>query len=123
MIRLAPRATRTDTLWPYTTLFRSDACQVAIDLVSACEDQRRAAPTAPECFQQLDGRMAVDVKILLRRHHACRDGHRSEEHTSELQSLLRISYAVFCLQKNSTHLDSSLERANHMMSLALKIQL
>src|SRR3546814_16600010 len=72
MIRRPPRSTRTDTLFPYTTLFRSgrlmhgqfDACQVAIDLVCACEDQRRAAPTAPECFQQLDGRMAVDVKKI-----------------------------------------------------------
>src|SRR3546814_3817959 len=73
MIRRPPRSTRTDTLFPYTTLFRS-----------------RWMP-AVEPFLLQDGERV--------RHH------RSEEHTSELQSLMRISYAVFCLKnKNITHL-------------------
>src|SRR3546814_10519896 len=82
MIRLPPRSTRTDTLVPYTTLFRSG-------------ESRRLACPAPALFSL----------------HAPRDGgetcvielHRSEEHTSELQSLMRNSYAVFCL-KNKNNL-------------------
>src|SRR3546814_16545934 len=77
MIRRPPRSTRTDTLFPYTTLFRSlpgDRHQ------QVGHPQGRAADAA--------GRAAPGV--------------RSEEHTSELQSLMRISYAVFCLTKNTT---------------------
>src|SRR3546814_18819164 len=74
-IRRPPRSTRTDTLFPYTTLFRSDACIDAIFLDRA---------------EVGDGAVAVDV---------IGGDKRSEEHTSELQSLMRISYAVFCLQK------------------------
>src|SRR3546814_18551911 len=79
MIRRPPRSTRTDTLFPYTTLFRSVA-------VLAFEDVGRvdAVPATEEAFP---------TGVVLR------EGHRSEEHTSELQSLMRISYAVFCLQK------------------------
>src|SRR3546814_9139902 len=83
MIRRPPRSTRTDTLFPYTTLFRSGHLQPARTAARALAGGFRAA-----------------------RHHA--DGAalpeaaprpRSEEHTSELQSLMRISYAVFCLKK------------------------
>src|SRR3546814_3731902 len=80
MIRLPPRSTRTDTLFPYTTLFRSAAAR------------RRGA-----------GRdMAADTGDGRRRHRPHEDRPRtgrSEEHTSELQSLMRHSYAVFCLKK------------------------
>src|SRR3546814_13287389 len=83
MIRRPPRSTRTDTLFPYTTLFRSRTGQPAV-LVGM------------RLFQ------AVVVALPQR----CGIGHRgvepagrSEEHTSELQSLMRISYAVFCLKK------------------------
>src|SRR3546814_1975059 len=84
MIRLPPRSTRTDTLFPYTTLFRSHDLAV-MDVEAVGERQRRAL---------LDVRL--DVVLV--------DGGdllvgRSEEHTSELQSLMRISYAVFCLKK------------------------
>src|SRR3546814_10033668 len=75
MIRRPPRSTRTDTLFPYTTLFRS----------FVVDRKRAAAATA-------DG--AVHRAIVDHRHAG-----RSEEHTSELQSLMRISYAVFCLKK------------------------
>src|SRR3546814_6403152 len=86
MIRRPPRSTRTDTLFPYTTLFRSqradgrsgDRARPAKDADADARDQRPAARRA-------DARP--------------RRPRRSEEHTSELQSLMRISYAVFCLKK------------------------
>src|SRR3546814_10830645 len=98
MIRRPPRSTRTDTLVPYTTLFRSrgraartgtrrpartpqSALRVQCTEQSACADQRRHRTRA----------RAGDAIV---QHLA-----RSEEHTSELQSLMRISYAVFCLKK------------------------
>src|SRR3546814_12565250 len=74
MIRRPPRSTRTDTLFPYTTLFRSELAGV------------RATVEAPQGHGE---------QAQLRE----RDRTRSEEHTSELQSLMRISYAVFCLKK------------------------
>src|SRR3546814_3681515 len=93
MIRRPPRSTRTDTLFPYTTLFRS------IQL--------------PWC----DGRCVQDPGTYSPRHADPRllaiptsrsrvaDCDRSEEHTSELQSLMRISYAVFCLKKKKKEQD------------------
>src|SRR3546814_5019401 len=77
MIRRPPRSTRTDTLFPYTTLFRSMARK---KLNSAAV--RRSTP-------RVSAPMMVAPDRLM----------RSEEHTSELQSLMRISYAVFCLKK------------------------
>src|SRR3546814_8928930 len=77
MIRRPPRSTRTDTLFPYTTLFRSRA------------SGGRAAPSRP-CRE---GRCRAKWRRPSAR------SRRSEEHTSELQSLMRISYAVFCLKK------------------------
>src|SRR3546814_15605716 len=74
MIRRPPRSTRTDTLFPYTTLFRSAACI----LLHA---------------HALSGSHRLPCRLD---YHSIR---RSEEHTSELQSLMRISYAVFCLKK------------------------
>src|SRR3546814_7819614 len=104
MIRRPPRSTRTDTLFPYTTLFRSEHanralagtgiaiggmqtqgfCQIAnaLELLADAQQQLAAAAFQP----------GVGIGLI---------GHvgRSEEHTSELQSLMRISYAVFCLKK------------------------
>src|SRR3546814_19103258 len=79
MIRRPPRSTRTDTLFPYTTLFRSP-------LAGRVTDQ-----TATLTTEQMAG-----LEQTLRAFEAKK---RSEEHTSELQSLMRISYAVFCLKK------------------------
>src|SRR3546814_14222995 len=79
MIRRPPRSTRTDTLFPYTTLFRSPrpaSCR------PPCRGRSRGS-AAPRRGSSSRGRAAA----------------RSEEHTSELQSLMRISYAVFCLKK------------------------
>src|SRR3546814_6163267 len=105
MIRRPPRSTRTDTLFPYTTLFRS----LARDLRRA----RRRAP-APASHQRCK---RPDLRARVRRSSAAdhRPGRsRSEEHTSELQSLMRISYAVFCLKKknNNTETQSSHQRQN-----------
>src|SRR3546814_5648658 len=79
MIRRPPRSTRTDTLFPYTTLFRSE------DAPGHLARRRRR----PESDVRGPRRVQFQDRSLL----------RSEEHTSELQSLMRISYAVFCLKK------------------------
>src|SRR3546814_16129283 len=76
MIRRPPRSTRTDTLFPYTTLFRSHVFR------------SRETDTPARCPRRRCRRTA-------------RSSRRSEEHTSELQSLMRISYAVFCLKKKN----------------------
>src|SRR3546814_1264280 len=81
MIRLPPRSTRTDTLFPYTTLFRSPLCGW----------QRPDRPAS--------GQLGADSRCVSARRDS-QGRSRSEEHTSELQSLLRISSAVSCLKKN-----------------------
>src|SRR3546814_7558166 len=90
MIRLPPRSTRTDTLFPYTTLFRSrrrrDRDLRCLGRENACRRRRRNRD--PE--RRGDGQLLEALR---------RKRERSEEHTSELQSLMRISYAVFCLKK------------------------
>src|SRR3546814_3995634 len=80
MTRRPPRSTRTDTLFPYTSLFRSGCARRAL---------RGVGPVHARGVVQRQGprRRLLDAR------------HRSEEHTSELQSLMRISYAVFCLKK------------------------
>src|SRR3546814_7046636 len=85
MIRRPPRSTRTDTLFPYTTLFRSlsvDQTRPSLRRNDAPADSSPPNPTSPESRPGTN-----HLKP------------RSEEHTSELQSLMRISYAVFCLKK------------------------
>src|SRR3546814_6065360 len=97
MIRPPPRSTRTDTLFPYTTLFRSIRHLDRPDAGRA--DEHRIA---------LERSPGVEHRVLRRagRPDQVRDdggrARRSEEHTSELQSLMRISYAVFCLKKKKT---------------------
>src|SRR3546814_3303908 len=117
MIRRPPRSTRTDTLFPYTTLFRSAGTglrapphirhsprqaearrRAGRSATRRCRPRRRwcPKPPAPECPAR---RAAADI-------FPAAASRRSEEHTSELQSLMRISYAVFCLKKkthNTTH--------------------
>src|SRR3546814_7551124 len=84
MIRRPPRSTRTDTLFPYTTLFRSRHGDATFGRKGLEKAKRRGADFRPV-------RRAEDERAL--------PAIRSEEHTSELQSLMRISYAVFCLKK------------------------
>src|SRR3546814_7881228 len=109
MIRRPPRSTRTDTLFPYTTLCRSvvaeEAGYVAVGTRMRARLQehafgRRRFGVRTQAHPRLR-EAKLDVVLAhqeVRRAHA---GIRSEEHTSELQSLMRISYAVFCLQKTT----------------------
>src|SRR3546814_7076686 len=90
MIRRPPRSTRTDTLFPYTTLFRSGLLPV---------DHEVTTPTSP--VFNYPYRRTREALETMRRAEQC---DRSEEHTSELQSLMRISYAVFCLKKKKTQI-------------------
>src|SRR3546814_13844190 len=103
MIRRPPRATRTDTLFPYTTLFRSAVLRTrdtrsgrAAGLGPASE-RRRGADGFPD-RRRRPRRGGAPLRHLRRPPLPGGRG-RSEEHTSELQSLMRISYAVFCLKK------------------------
>src|SRR3546814_4229149 len=106
MIRRPPRATRTDTLFPYTTLFRSKLCAARARsslpwVVTTVRSGNCATASFLRAWQHDGGglylrcRSHADWPIQWR---ACAHS-RSEEHTSELQSLMRISYAVFCLKK------------------------
>src|SRR3546814_2246240 len=102
MIRRPPRSTRTDTLFPYTTLFRSavhesfntfvaEAVEVSVDKEGSWRTERVVA--AVDCGQPINPSI-IEAQV--------QSGiGRSEEHTSELQSLMRISYAVFCLKKKT----------------------
>src|SRR3546814_7511163 len=94
MIRRPPRSTRTDTLFPYTTLFRSRRQE--------CDGRKRSKVRRSHATFSAPCGTTPDLPdrtpwTRLRRNR------RSEEHTSELQSLMRISYAVFCLKKKKQH--------------------
>src|SRR3546814_15822955 len=97
MIRRPPRSTRTDTLFPYTTLFRSLAR--SFPTVSSTRGHQNAV--AIQQFRRDPTRPSPDGADTQRTGLTVR---RSEEHTSELQSLMRISYAVFCLKKKKQHI-------------------
>src|SRR3546814_4529235 len=107
MIRRPPRSTRTDTLLPYTTLFRSFCpwplfCPWSTRPPATAHHPANPGPGAETPHSALRCR-ACSVPALRRA--ACGNTGRSEEHTSELQSLMRISYAVFCLkQKTYSHM-------------------
>src|SRR3546814_2317343 len=108
MIRRPPRSTRTDTLFPYTTLFRSrGGRRRRRDGVART---RRAAPATCGRRRRRHGGRSRAFARRPRHHPAHRPGApcrwRSEEHTSELQSLMRISYAVFCLKKKTISLNA-----------------
>src|SRR3546814_7230719 len=116
MTRRPPGSTRTDTLFPYTTLFRSDVrviSSTALNLATEIEERR----FREDLFYRLNVVPLVIPPLAERRddipplveHYLARFAAerrvpppRSEEHTSELQSLMRISYAVFCLKKKTT---------------------
>src|SRR3546814_3434727 len=103
MIRRPPRSTRTDTLFPYTTLFRSQLeFIVRIDLaVTIAVDEHDPLMRRPVAITSI-----IRIAGTERDCGVSRDGGlRSEEHTSELQSLMRISYAVFCLKKKNKIID------------------
>src|SRR3546814_2542607 len=116
MIRRPPSSTRTDTLFPYTTLFRSATGNyhrtLAHRLLTAGFELRlissvalaRTREALHNGWDKNDSKDAQEILHMLRIGATQRyvDPLRSEEHTSELQSLMRISYAVFCLKKKST---------------------
>src|SRR3546814_9373907 len=104
MIRRPPRSTRTDTLFPYTTLFRS--------WVMTDRDDTSLAAAALTATAEREPGLAVKPWMWLVLYFV---GLRSEEHTSELQSLMRISYAVFCLKKKkrSKKIQTETKRQKH----------
>src|SRR3546814_9535800 len=115
MIRRPPRSTRTDTLFPYTTLFRSRRLDRGADepVRAVGADQVRKG-----LFQHIvapDERVVIGVADLRRIL-------RSEEHTSELQSLMRISYAVFCLKKKKKIKPHTTLRYNNTTTIKLLLQ-
>src|SRR3546814_19052003 len=105
MIRRPPRSTRTDTLFPYTTLFRSRLVLVR-PAVEAGEKlgflpgdlSQKVDPYLRPLYDALYEMLGVEKVLKLLEKNVIE---RSEEHTSELQSLMRISYAVFCLKKTN----------------------
>src|SRR3546814_3978602 len=106
MIRRPPRSTRTDTLFPYTTLFRS--CRPCCAARGSHRQKRpgRCAQRCPSSRHAAPG--------------AC--GVRSEEHTSELQSLMRTSYAVFCLKKITIRYPTAqLSHSTHITTLYISL--
>src|SRR3546814_1338796 len=100
MIRRPPRSTRTDTLFPYTTLFRSALASAYFSVANA-----NSLAASLRCISKsASSRSSLDCPVM---------PVRSEEHTSELQSLMRISYAVFCLKK---------KKSNHSIQTAIDNQ-
>src|SRR3546814_5916042 len=111
MIRRPPRSTRTDTLFPYTTLFRSDSLLLAGGRghehpgVDRWQSHRGGFIVCRACRRGIAIRLFLRIygsKIWGKNNGAEKIPERSEEHTYELQSLMRISYAVFCLKKKKT---------------------
>src|SRR3546814_4860313 len=122
MIRRPPRSTRTDTLFPYTTLFRSGTAhghlsrpknrkraQKSVLLLDSTRTEYMLAPTRLDLLQR---GQPIRYPNPTARRRLCM--HRSAEHTSELQSQMRTSYAVFCLKKkNNTKFIMSLLLIHH----------
>src|SRR3546814_1309295 len=115
MIRRPPRSTLTDPLFPYTTLFRSTSAALTgprqlIEYRPTGETPARLTPQREQALARIEGRQGtvrelathaeVSEAVMRGLFNAGALERRSEEHTSELQSLMRISYAVFCLKKN-----------------------
>src|SRR3546814_9510713 len=119
MLRRPPRSTRTDTLLPYTTLFRSRFRRrpvVRAPLGRRRPTRRRSSRSGCAGTRRRAGRDWISRTRAGRRPPVARASpHRSEEHTSELQSLLRISYAVFCLKKKNIkrHVHTTTYRHTH----------
>src|SRR3546814_6134712 len=108
MILRPPRSTRTDTLFPYTTLFRSQGCRGHHGrdrgrIIPACHEGAHGRARREKA--EITARLAEAPQDVPDIHPGIAETYkrkvRSEEHTSELQSLMRISYAVFCLKKKT----------------------
>src|SRR3546814_8068283 len=116
MIRRPPKSTRTDTLFPYTTLFRSFLVGMSphsnIERVNLPGKAVKTAHRPISHFSQPSARNTRRCEVICSRSwYPPSEAVRSEEHTSELQSLMRISYAVFCLKKKKpqkTHVSTTI---------------
>src|SRR3546814_3884231 len=108
MIRRPPRSTRTDTLFPYTTLFRSPRTHSARSLICMAQTSAMLMPAIFDeraaSLRRVPPHSGQVVKVTTR-------STRSEEHTSELQSLMRISYAVFCLKKKKANTRTNIKKS------------
>src|SRR3546814_10025679 len=110
MIRRPPTSTHTDTLFPYTTLFRSpDAQQLKREFLPG-QGIERTERFVHQQHRRIMQQGPADRRPLL---HAAGQFARSEEHTSELQSLMRTSYAVFCLKKKKRHHIKTAQRTHN----------
>src|SRR3546814_8602997 len=123
MIRRPPRSTRPDTLFPYTTLFRSedDADELAADADLDGAVRLGARPERDPVRAELVAQILLHARDL-RLVHAffLAHGYRSEEHTSELQSLMRISYAVFCLKNKKNNIQQHYIYKPYRLSFYIK---
>src|SRR3546814_8155158 len=111
MIRRPPRSTSSDTLFPYTALFRSSCPGAAC--AGTCVGSRSRPHADPSVLAARPDRDDAQAHPRIARAHPVRavSGLRSEEHTSELQSLMRSSYAVFCLKKKKKRTQMAAEAA------------
>src|SRR3546814_9745706 len=112
MKRRPPGSTRTDTLFPYTTLFRSDPKELAehlmlLDLGRNDVGRVSEIGTVEVTEEFVIERYSHVMHIVSNVQGKAKPGLRSEEHTSELQSLMRTSYAVFCLKKKINHINTT----------------
>src|SRR3546814_7798556 len=132
MIRRPPRSTRTDTLFPYTTLFRSAAVleQARQRGAQGAERARQRDRGEERRARRADVGVLGDEQVLGLQHVRTAQKHfgryvagqreileRSEEHTSELQSLMRISYSVFCLKKQNLKQSSTLQKHDNQIKI------
>src|SRR3546814_3129546 len=118
MIRRPPRSTRTDTLFPYTTLFRSryDIVNIKLDKTGGLTEAVRLLRAAQAA--------GLDTMVGCMMGTSLAMAPRSEEHTSELQSLMRISYAVFCLKKKTQETDTHTHtQVKHQSQLTAPLQI
>src|SRR3546814_3112844 len=112
MIRRPPRSTRTDTLFPYTTLFRSSKLGARLSATADINDHWQLGATGEV--------LSRDTPLRALHNGIKADGLRSEEHTSELQSLMRISYAVFCLKKKINKKKTKTKQTRNVQILKTK---
>src|SRR3546814_1200045 len=113
MTRRPPRYTLTYTLFPYTTLFRSPCCRRDPLMIMIGRDELRIGGVCGTTTGELLRRKGCGSASETQTKGCEKQLHRSEEHTSELQSLMRISYAVFCLKKKKTTKNKKEEIQHH----------
>src|SRR3546814_4986322 len=121
MVRRPPRSTRTDTLFPYTTLFRSGLTLFFVDAkspgITASLLPKLGMRAMGSCEVHYEDVFVPDEDVLGEPGNAWYMMLRSEEHTSELQSLMRISYAVFCLTTKNVNRDNGTNK--HMKYITI----